>query len=505
MSPAWRRFSITQLALAQRRWLCDELAARGFDAHAVIVADDENLDVAAQYGFDTVELDNDGGLGRRFNAGFRYAAGQGADYLVHVGSDDWVHPDVFDALSTDDLNGPGVMPDPTPGNPIVWKPGERMLTHRKIGLVDLGRGIVNRCVSRGRYGVIPWVIPRSLMEKSGFAPCQPDLERGIDGDLYRRLGCPKLLFDDTHDLACVDFKSAVNVTTYKSIVYALGSVEEPAWEALRAIYPSGLVDLAERTRPEPVKAWRRPRPSAWFIVPANGRSDHATVCLRQLARTCETLTENGLDASAVVVADDENLEQARDLGFATVRRENEPLGRKWNDGYQLAADTATNSRPARFTVPIGSDDWIDPYLLLTADLREDRVTCFRQAAFVNEDGTRLAPVRIPYDGGIGIRVIPTRLLARAGYRPAEEDRKRAIDASVFRGLRQPPVHYHETHPLQIVDFKSHTDQLNPYHDCLRYLAGEESETPWDDLAEVFPADAVAEMRAVYSARERVAA
>ena len=494
------------MALAERRWLCDELAARGIYANCVIVADDDNLDIAQQYGFDTVELDNNGGLGRRFNAGFRYAADQGADYFVHVGSDDWVHPDVFEILSADDLTGPGLMPEPTPGNPVVWKPGERILTHRKIGLVDMARGIVNRCVSKGRYGVIPWVIPRVLMEKSGFAPCQPDLDRGIDGDLYRRIGCPKLLFDDQHDLACVDFKSALNVTSYKSIVTVLGTDEEPAWDALAELYPQGLVDLAARTQPETKKAWRRPRPSAWFIVPANGRSEHAKVCLRQLARTCETLTENGLNASAVVVADDENLEQAAALGFATVRRPNDPLGRKWNDGYQLACDTAVSSFQARFAIPIGSDDWIDPYLLLAADIVEDAVTCFRQAAFVNETGEKLAPVMIPYDGGIGIRVIPARLLARVAYRPAEDDRRRAIDTSVFRGLNQPPLVYRDLHPLQIVDFKSHTDQLNPYRDCLRYLTPVgESETPWDDLAAVYPADALDEMRAVYEAAERLAA
>ena len=108
---------MTRLALAQRRWLCDELAARGLDANCVIVADDENLDIAREYGFDTVEVDNRG-LGRRFNAGYRHAADQGADYLVHVGSDDWVHPDLFDILRQNDLSG-GVMPEPTPGNPVV--------------------------------------------------------------------------------------------------------------------------------------------------------------------------------------------------------------------------------------------------------------------------------------------------------------------------------------------------------------------------------------------------
>jgi len=81
VSPAWQRYAITRLALAERRWLCDELAARGHTANSVIVSDDDNLDIAAEYGFPTVERDNSD-LGERFNAGYKYAADQGADLIV---------------------------------------------------------------------------------------------------------------------------------------------------------------------------------------------------------------------------------------------------------------------------------------------------------------------------------------------------------------------------------------------------------------------------------------
>ena len=37
-------------------------------------------------------------LGEKFNAGYRYAGRMGAQLFVHIGSDDWVHPDVFDIL-----------------------------------------------------------------------------------------------------------------------------------------------------------------------------------------------------------------------------------------------------------------------------------------------------------------------------------------------------------------------------------------------------------------------
>lgn len=502
---------ITRLALAERRWLCDELAARGIDADCVIVADDENLDIAREYGFHTVEVDNTG-LGRKFNAGFRYAADQGADYFVHVGSDDWVHPDVFDILHRDDLRGTA-MPDPTPGHPVVWRPGERLLVHGRIALVDLGRGLLTMCKSKSRYGVIPWVIPRALLEKTGFAPVTPFLMRGIDGDLMRRIGSPQLVYNDEPPVPCVDFKTALNVTSYEQTTGVLGDDgEEPMSPALSEHFPPQLVRMAEQTHalmePDEAAPRRRPKPnrsSVWFIVPANGRLEHARVCLTQLARTCATLTDNGVPASAVVIADDENLDTAAELGFATVRRPNAPLGRKWNDGYQLACDPRVNPRPADYAIPFGSDDWIDPRLILECGLpRQDSLGCYRLAAFVNETGDHLARLRIPYHGGIGIRVIPARLLREVGYRPAEEDRPRAIDASVFAGLQRPRLEYRDLHPLQIIDWKTTGTQLNPYGDCLRYSQGE-SETPWDDLASFYPPDSLHEMRALYGARERATA
>src|SRR5688572_14547654 len=101
--------------------------------------------------------------------------------------------------------------------------------------------------------------------------------------------------------------------------------------------------------------------SLWFIVPAHGRTELARICLRQLWRCCHDLIENGVDATAVVVADDENLDTARDLGFGWVRHDNQYTSQKFNEGIYLACN---NPRPADYVVPCGSDDWVDYRLFL---------------------------------------------------------------------------------------------------------------------------------------------
>lgn len=237
--------------------------------------------------------------------------------------------------------------------------------------------------------------------------------------------------------------------------------------------------------------------SLWFIVPAHGRLELAEVCLRQLARTCDLMTASGVAATAVVVADDSNLKVARSLGFATVSRNNDQLGRKWNDGYQVAGEEG-----ADFMVPLGSDDWVDARMFTELPLpKANQIRCARRSSIVNETGTRLAHLNITYDGGDGVRVIPAALIEPLRYRPAHEDRKRAIDTSVIHRLRsrdiRPELVYYDLHPLQIVDFKSDGTQLNGYRDCLGFQDGDESDDPCRLLGEHYPEEAIEEMRAVH--------
>jgi len=79
-------------------------------------------------------------------------------------------------------------------------------------------------------------------------------------------------------------------------------------------------------------------------VPVHGRLPLALICLRQLRQTCDALTADGVDATAVVVADADDLRALRHrldrrlLGFGSVERDNAYLSRRYNDGIQLACD-----------------------------------------------------------------------------------------------------------------------------------------------------------------------
>ncbi len=249
-------------------------------------------------------------------------------------------------------------------------------------------------------------------------------------------------------------------------------------------------------------------PSLWFVVPAHGRAQLAQICLKQLRRTCDALQAEGVNASAVVIADDENLITAHALGFATVERDNRYLSRKFNDGIQLALDRRHNPWPVDYVVPCGSDDWVDHRLFL--DLPgPNTMVGFQRLAIVREDGRELTSRQLTNAGGSGIRIYPRALMEPLGYRPADEDRKRACDTSILTNLSRHwtgrmRIMHHHLHDYQIVDWKSPTEQLNSYETLAAVYRAADAADPFEVLADVYPAEALEEMRELYAARELVA-
>lgn len=240
--------------------------------------------------------------------------------------------------------------------------------------------------------------------------------------------------------------------------------------------------------------------SLWFVVPAAGRLELSAVCLRQLRRTCDTLAEHGIEATAVVIADDDNLDTASDLGFATVERPNQFLGAKFNDGIQLACDPRHNPRPADYVIPFGSDDWVDWRIIPPNLPGPDTVVGFQQITFVAEDGRTMASRHVGCKGGAGIRIYPRQIIRHLGYRPADEDRTRFCDTSILTNVervRRVTVRHPNIDGRQIVDWKSYGPQLNTFANVSKHrLLG--SGDPFADLADIYPSEAFDDMDAVYS-------
>ena len=215
----------------------------------MVVADDDNLDIAESFGFVPLERPNDE-LGRKFNDGIEYAVkALDADLVAVVGSDDWVHEDLFDRLPLP------VAPSPDwemVEGPVVWREGApEIITGRSLAFVDLRSGTLRRCQVAGT-GAIPWIIPRAALEPSDCRPVNETQQRGIDFSLRTGLKVRPVWVDiDPHDLCRVDFKSATNLNAFDEITHTTGHAgDEDAWVALRERYPDDLVELAVATSDE---------------------------------------------------------------------------------------------------------------------------------------------------------------------------------------------------------------------------------------------------------------
>jgi glycosyltransferase involved in cell wall biosynthesis len=203
-----------------------------------------------------------------------------------------------------------------------------------------------------------------------------------------------------------------------------------------------------------------------FVIPAFGRPDVSALAFAGIRWTLDELADADVDARAVVIADDENLEVAAEHGLEALERPNQPLGRKWNDGYQHACDAG-----ADFAIACGSDDWVHPDLILAHLAAHDPalrspIHCSCRSVVIAPDGREAVAITVGYPGGDGVRMLARRTLEPVGFRPTIDERERSIDGGMAVNFTQAAIKvdwvYTDLHPFQIVDFKS-ADNLTAYH------------------------------------------
>jgi hypothetical protein len=153
------------------------------------------------------------------------------------------------------------------------------------------------------------------------------------------------------------------------------------------------------------------------VTPAFGRFELTRACLAQRVRTIEGLAKLGVEAECVVVADDENLDTARALGFSTIESPN-VLSARFNDGHEHAV-----ARGFDWSLALGSDQVIDPAVLAVLPvIPPETVLATRWLTAVRADGAACLQFRHPI---YLMKVYPRALLARC---PRPHARVRHLDA-----------------------------------------------------------------------------
>lgn len=220
--------------------------------------------------------------------------------------------------------------------------------------------------------------------------------------------------------------------------------------------------------------------SLWFVTPAFERFEMTAVCLEQRRLVIDRLADQGIDGHCVVIADDANLDTARELGFDTVERDNQWLGRRFNDGMEYAGEHG-----ADWICLIGADDWIDSAYLVPLPSPRRALTSHNYAPVMPD---RLATCHVGRQMA-GPRVFHRSQLAACGFRPQAEEINRNTDHSTIAALGPLRWLVRDLHPLQFVGFRA-PPYITSYDRLVSWWGRGEYPDPWTLLARHYPVELV---------------
>lgn len=220
ITPAWQRYELSTICFEARVWAISKLKAAGIEARCVVIADDQNLEIARSFGFDTVWRDNEY-LGQRFNDGHEFAAKQGATHVVPVGSDSFLDPTFL----------------------IGNLPGPKSITCSPNYAVVDRRGLKRQNIRIDKFYGVTYCLNVQALKQRNYRPCRDNLHRGCDTSTVGSLGKLHYKFREVHDLECVAFQSAVQITQWQKLAEQWGAkITHRPFSGLDEVYPVDLVN-----------------------------------------------------------------------------------------------------------------------------------------------------------------------------------------------------------------------------------------------------------------------
>ena len=205
----------------------------------------------------------------------------------------------------------------------------------------------------------------------------------------------------------------------------------------------------------------------------------------------------------VVSDDDKHREMAAARGFVFVESDNSALGKRWNDGYQEAANEDYD-----LAMPCGSDSWLHPELFKWLPWDTNIIAVTTLYSIVEPTGKWRSDIEIvPALHPFGVGFIWQLYLARQiGWRPCAEPIMRGCDSSTLTALiaQGGELHHVRHRHLEYVAFQSGKQITNARKITARHK-GKIVAPALDGLAELYPPALVERVADYYrSGRSRIA-
>lgn len=198
--PAWKRFKLSEICFAQFSVALERLGEYDVDAQVVVIANDENLELARAENFATIRHKNF--LGAKLNAGYAWAAREGYEFVAALGSDSFFCPERIGAFE-------------------LPEHGE-MLCTRNYAVVAPDGSAQARLRIPYDGGIGTRIFRTDMLEQCDYAPLEPQRMKSCDINTLKTLRRDhqiRFLYTDEHQFEIVGFFSkVVQITVYEELI-----------------------------------------------------------------------------------------------------------------------------------------------------------------------------------------------------------------------------------------------------------------------------------------------
>jgi hypothetical protein len=230
-SALWQRYPLTAIWWQGVQRITRRLEDHGIRSTVTVaVSEAWHILTAVQHQAETVMVPNEP-LGMKWNAAVEQACAFGADYVLILGSDDFLSDPLIDryaALIRDGWLYMGL------SGLYFYEPATQRLAYHESGPATYGNPL-----GAGR------LLHRTLLERTGHRPWSDTISRRLDTDMRLRLDLPPAkLMAVTPEEPAVDVKTETNLWGFDRLRVAYGTtmveaghprLEIPEWEAICAL------------------------------------------------------------------------------------------------------------------------------------------------------------------------------------------------------------------------------------------------------------------------------
>ena len=236
----------------------------------------------------------------------------------------------------------------------------------------------------------------------------------------------------------------------------------------------------------------------FIVTPAWKRFNVSRVVFSNFNWIRKSLSKS-INIQVVIIANDLNLNIAKEFGFHTVVSPNHFLGEKFNDGYEFAF-----KHGADIVIPVGSDSLISPGIIKRGVKlsKVNNIVFSSMHSVIREDGRMIGNIKTASaknrSNKGALWLYRRDVMSKVGFRPCDNRIKKGCDRSTLKSLVDKKTKFilNDINFYQHVGIKSKNHQICKYHDYKAQFVSQVAE-PFEILKKYYPKNTIIGIKKYY--------